>query len=241
MLIKTRAIIFRAIKYGESSLILEVYTEERGIRKYIVSGVRKARSRTPASLVQPMNLVDIVAYEREGKDLNRLKEVRPAHIYTRIPFDVYRGTIGLFLLEVARNAIREIEDNHALFDFLFDSFVFLDTTDGPLGNIHLHFLLELTSYLGCLPSGSYSEETPYFDLREGCFVPSFPGHRDYLDAPRAALMFHLLHADRAELEEIKISRGERLGLLNDLIIFYRHHIEGLKEINSLKVLREVMG
>lgn len=241
MLIKTRAIIFRAIKYGESSLILETYTEERGIRKYIVSGVRKARSRTPASLVQPMNLVALVAYEREGKDLNRLKEVRPAHIYTKIPFDVYRGTIGLFLLEVSRNAIREVEDNQKLFDFLFDAFVFLDTTPGPLGNLHLHFLLGLTRYLGFLPSGSYSEETPYFDLREGVFSAAFPGHRDYLDAPRAALMFQLLRTDREALDTIVTKRVERLGLLDDLISFYRHHIEGMREINSLKVLREVMA
>ena len=57
-----------------------------------------------------MNLVDLVAYEREGKDMTRLKEVRLAHVYTQIPFDVFRGTIGLFMLEVARNAIRESEE-----------------------------------------------------------------------------------------------------------------------------------
>ena len=73
MLLETRALILRAVKYGDSSLILETYTEAKGIRKYIVGGVRKARSRTPASLVQPMNLVDIIAYEREGKDMTRLK------------------------------------------------------------------------------------------------------------------------------------------------------------------------
>ncbi|MEM6771946.1 MAG: DNA repair protein RecO, partial [Bacteroidota bacterium] len=215
-MLKTRAIIFRAIKYGESSLILEVYTEAKGIRKYIVSGVRKARSRTPASLVQPMSLVELVAYERAGKDLNRLKEVRPAHVYTKIPFDVYRGTIGLFMLEVARNTIREIEDNLALFTFLFDAFVFLDTSPGPIGNIHLHFLLKLTTYLGFLPAGVYSAETPYFDLREGVFLASFPGHRDYLDAERAKLMYELLHADRADLKSIKAPRADRLSLLVDL-------------------------
>lgn len=241
MLLKTRGLIFRATKYGDSSLILEVYTEEKGIRKYIVSGVRKARSRTPASLVQPMNLVDIVAYEREGKDLTRLKEVRPAHVYTRIPFDVHRGTIGLFMLEAARNAIREIEDNANLFNFLFEAFVFLDTTDGPIGNIHLHFLLELTAHLGFLPSGAYAANTPYFDLREGAFVASFPGHRDYLDEHRAELFFRLLHADHVALADIKMNRTDRLGLLDNLVTFYRHHVEGMRELNSLKVLREVMG
>ena len=241
MLIKTRGLIFRATKYGDSSLILEVYTELKGIRKYIVSGVRKARSRTPASLVQPMNLVDLVAYEREGKDLHRIKEVRPAHIYTRIPFDVYRGTIGLFMLETARNAIREVEDNATLFNFLYESFTFLDTTTGAIGNIHLHFLLELTVHLGFLPSGTYSEETPFFDLREGRFLSDFPGHTDYLDEHRAELFYRLLHTDREGQALVRMNRTDRLGLLDNLVTFYRHHVEGMREINSLKVLREVMG
>ncbi|WP_273447039.1 DNA repair protein RecO [Neolewinella agarilytica] len=241
MLLKTRGLILRAIKYGDSSLILEVYTEERGIRKYIVGGVRKARSQTPASLVQPLNLVDLVAYEREGKDMTRLKEVRPAHVYTRIPFDVMRGTVGLFMLEVARNTIREQEDNPALFQFLYDSFVFLDTTEGPIATIHLHFLLELSAHLGFLPSGQYSAETPLFDLKEGQFIAGFPGHTEYLDDQKAELMFRLLHAHREELAAISSTRENRQSLLTDLVRFYRHHVEGMREINSLEVLRAVMG
>ena len=241
MLLKTRGIIFRSVKYGESSLILEIYTEERGIRKYIVSGVRKARSSTPASKLQLMNLVEIIAYERPGKDLTRIKEVRPSLIYTRIPFEVERGTIGLFMLEVARNSIRESEENPALFRFLHESFAFLDTTSGPTVNLHLHFLLELTAHLGFLPSGSYSESTPLFDLKEGQFIGGFPGHTEYLDERRSELMFRLLHADRDELAGITATREERSGLLTDLLRYYRHHIEGMREINSLSILRQVMA
>lgn len=240
MLIKTRGLIFRATKYGDSSLILEVYTELKGIRTYIVSGVRKARSTTPASLVQPMNLVDLVAYEREGKDMHRIKEVRPAHIYTQVPFDVFRGTIGLFMLEVARNTIREIEDNPGLFDFLYDTFVFLDTTTGPVNLIHHHFLLHLSLYLGFLPSGEYSVKTPLFDLKEGGFITGPAGHTEFLDDRQAELMHQLLHADRAELGKITSTRDERSRLLNDLVRYYRHHLEGMREINSLAVLRDVM-
>lgn len=241
MLLKTRGIIFRSTKYGESSLILEVYTEERGIRKYIVSGVRKARSATPASKLQLMNLVDLIAYERPGKELTRLKEVRAAQIYTRIPFEVERGTIGLFMLEVARNSIRESEENPALFHFLFDAFTFLDTTTGPTVNLHLHFLLELTAHLGFLPSGEHSAATPLFDLKEGQFIAGFPGHTEYLDEKRATLMYRLLHADRESLADIQTSREERSGLLTDLLRYYRHHIEGMREINSLGILRDVMA
>ncbi|PPK85301.1 DNA replication and repair protein RecO [Neolewinella xylanilytica] len=241
MLLKTRGIIFRSVKYGESSLILEVYTEERGIRKYIVSGVRKARSSTPASKLQLMNLVELIAYERPGKDMTRIKEVRPSLIYTRIPFEVERGTIGLFMLEVARNSIRESEENPALFQFLHEAFAFLDTTTGPTVNIHLHFLLELTAHLGFLPSGNFSVASPIFDLKEGQFIGSFPGHTEYLDEKRSALMYRLLHAERHELKDIATTRDERSGLLTDLLRYYHYHIEGMREINSLPILRQVMA
>ena len=240
MLLKTRGIIFRSTKYGDSSLILEVYTEERGIRKYIVSGVRKPRSSTPASKLQLMNLVDLIAYERPGKDLTRLKEVQPAVIYTRLPFEVERGTIGLFMLEVARNSIRESEENPSLFHFLFESFAFLDSTTGPINNIHLHFLLELSAHLGFLPSGDHSAETPIFDLHEGQFTGGFPGHTEYLADARASLMYRLLHTDRTGLADIKTTKAERAGLLNDLLRYYHYHIEGMREINSLDILRAVM-
>lgn len=240
MLLKTRALILRAVKYGDSSFILEMYTEARGIRSYIVSGVRKARSRTPPSLVQPMNLVDIVAYEREGKELNRLKEVRPAHVYTQIPFDVYRGSIGLFMLEMTRNSIREAEENPALFHFLFEAFRLLDTTEGPVAHFHHHFLLELTAHLGLLPAGSYTEATPLFDLKAGSFVGLHPGHTEYLDERQAELLFQLLHASPDELPGIASSRRERSQLLGELVRYYHHHIEGMREVNSLQVLRTVM-
>ena len=241
MLIKTRGLIFRATKYGDSSLILEVYTEAYGIRKYIVSGVRKARSSTPASIVQPMCLVDLVAYERPGKDLQRIKEAKPSHIYTKIPFDIYRGTIGLFMLEMTRNAIREAEENPDLFDYLHHSFVFLDQTTGPVAHLHLYYLLGLTGYLGFLPSGQYSDATPMFDLKAGAFIEGFPGHTEYLDGPNAQLMYRLLHTPADDLNKITSSREQRNSLLTDVVRYYRHHIEGMREINSLDVLRQVMG
>lgn len=240
MLIKTRGLIFRSTKYGDSSLILEVYTELYGIRKYIVSGVRKARSTIAASLVQPMGLVDLVAYERPGKDLQRIKEVRPSHIYTQTPFDVFRGTIGLFMLEMTRNAIREAEENPELFAYLHNAYVFLDETKGPIAHIHLHYLLGLTGYLGFLPAGEWSDKTPLFDLKAGAFTGGFPGHTEYLDEPQAKLLHDLLQVLPGDLHRITSTREERQSLITDVVRYYRHHVEGMREINSLDVLRAVM-
>lgn len=237
MLITTRAIIFRTIKYQETSLIVEAYTELKGLRKYIINGVRKSKATTPASLLQVMNLVEIVAYEREDRDLNRLKEVRLAYNFQQIPFDVIRGTLGLFMAEIARKTVLERENNRPLFAFLFESFQFLDRTPHALANVPLQFLLEFSTYLGIMPSGEWSSQTPFFDLREGQFTGSLPAHGEYLAEEKSLVLFRLLHADKDHAHELKVEKQLRLNLLDDVIRYFNMHIEGMGEINSAKILR----
>ncbi|MEM6967074.1 MAG: DNA repair protein RecO [Bacteroidota bacterium] len=123
MLIKTRGIIFRSIKYSETSIISDIFTEQKGLRTYIISGVRKKNARVSASLLQVMSLVDLVVYHRDDKDMTRIKEIKAAHIYQSLPFDIVKSSVGQFMLELTRKAIREPEENEPLFNFVFQSFL----------------------------------------------------------------------------------------------------------------------
>lgn len=239
MILKTRGIVFKTMKYSETSLIVDIYTEQKGLRKYIVSGVRKARSAISAGLFQVMSLVELVAYEREGKDLNRLKEIRPAYIFQSIPFDIRKGAVGLFMAEIARKTMRESEENRPLFDYFYRAFELLDQTLQPIGNYHLQFMIELSSYLGFMPGGHYQEETPYFDLKEGVFTASVGEHPHFLPPPLAALLFQLLQTDLEQCHLVKIAREERRKLLQNLLDYYRLHIENFPEINAHLILQEV--
>ncbi len=241
MLIKTRGIVLRSIKYSETSLIVDIYTEARGLQKYIVSGVRSKKARTKASLLQVMTLLDLVAYYRENRDLHRIKEMKPAYVFHHIPFHVLRGAVGLFMAEVARKTIREAEAHPELFEFLFTTFRFLDKTSGPVHNLHLHFLAHLSSFLGFIPGDDFDEQTPYFDLQEGVFVAEMPRHAYVLDMEESALLYELLRVDRVGAASVKMTAEQRRRLLEQLLLYYRLHIENLPEINAHRILHEVLG
>jgi DNA repair protein RecO (recombination protein O) len=241
MLIKTRGIVLRATKYSETSIISDIYTEERGLRSYIAGGVRSPKAKLKAGLLQVMSLVDMVVYERHEKSLNRIKELRAAHTYQSIPFDVRKGAVGLFLAEIARKAMREPEENRALFAFLFNAFSFLDETKQPIANIHLHFLLNLSAFLGFLPGGRWEKETPFFDLQEGAFVYQAPNHAYYLNESESELLFKLLECPLEDCHGIAMSRAQRKALLLHLLDYYRYHIESFPEIHAHLVLEEVLG
>jgi len=239
MLVKSRGIVFRTIKYGETSLIVEIFTERRGLCKYLINGVRSAKARTKANLLQLMNVLDIVAYEREGRELNRLKEIQAAYLYQSIPFKVKKGAVGLFMTEVVRKAIREREENQALFRFLMERFIGLDTTTDSIANYHLCFLIELTAFLGFQPSGNYSEDAPIFDLREGEFVSQVPEHNNFIIDEEAVALAELLSYQAHDAYQYTLSRELRQNLLNTLITYYQFHLEGMGQIYAHQILKEV--
>ena len=240
MLIKTKGIIFRAIKYSETSIITDIFTEQKGLRTYIISGVRKKNARVSASLLQVMSLVDLVVYHRDDKEMTRIKEIKAAHVYQSLPFDITKISVGQFMLELTRKAIREPEENIPLFNFVFKNFQFLDETQLSFSNLHLYFMMQLTGYLGFQPTNNFSKSNSFFDLREGIFVGERAMHGYFLDEEKSQIVHEILNSNLMTIHEIKMTRETRKELLKKLIIFYRLHIENFPDLNSHQILEEVL-
>jgi DNA repair protein RecO (recombination protein O) len=240
MLIKTRGIVLRTIKYSETSVIMDVFTEEKGLRTYIVSGVRTKKPIVAASLLQPMNLLQMVVYHRDDKGLCRTKELSADYLYEHIPFDLSKGAVGTFVTELLQKTIKEPGEQGGLFGFLYDYFYFLDQTPETVKNSHLWFMLQYSAYLGFMPGGRYGEASPFFDLQEGLFVAT-PASLHVLQPHFAHLLDVLLHCPVSESHLVQMSKEDRKFLLHELEKYYRLHVEGLTELNALGVLEVVFG
>lgn len=241
MLLKTRGIILKAMKYSETSLIVDVYTREKGLKKYIVSGVRTSKAKIHANLFQVMSILDLVVYDRPDKDLHRMKEAQSAVIYQRIPFEITRSAIGMFLVEVTRKTIQESESNPELFDFLSQYLLFLDQSNTSTANIHLLFLIQFSAYLGIMPALDYDPQHPFFDLQEGIFVQEVPPHGHYLDQELSFKFHQILECSLEQAAEIKMPTGQRSALLNGLLDYYRLHLDNFPTIHAHTILKEVLS
>ena len=241
MLLKTRGIIFRTMKYSETSIIADIFTEEKGLNSFIISGVRNPKSKVGSGLFQVMSLVDLVAYFKDDGKLNRIKEVRPAHIYQSIPFQIEKMAVGMFIAEVCQKSIKTAEENQEFFDFLMESFVFLDETKKSVANYHLTFMMALTRFLGFLPNGEYSIDTPYFDLKEGTFEDVVPVHPNFLKKEDSADFGTILKSNLVASHELNFSRTQRKALINNLLDFFKYHVENFGEVNTHKVFETVLS
>lgn len=242
-MLKTIGIVFRTIKYGETSVIANIFTEEKGLHTFIGGGVRSAKARMPFNLFQPMMVVDLVSYFRDDQHaVNRLKELRASEIWQNFPFDIRRGAVALFMAEICRKSIQEAEENRELFSFLLKNLRWLDSSPHPIANLHLHFLLGLSGFLGFQPQVDFEEsEERFFDLKEGTFSPVPLSHTHYLEPGATAQMLALFNADLESCHEVVLSRAERKLLLTKLLQFYEFHVEGFNGVNTPDILEMVMG
>jgi DNA repair protein RecO (recombination protein O) len=234
MLQKTTGIVFRTIKYSESSIITNIYTNHYGLLSFIVSGVRNAKSKNKASAFQPMMLLEMDIYYRENKNLLRIKEFRHHYLYRALPFDVYKSAVGIFYIDILQRVIKEHEPSEALYYFIENRLVHLDQTHEALTYHPIDFLIQLSSYVGLFPAGSYSSRQPYFDLSEGVFCSS-PQRFEYTISPPLSEKFSaLLHQ-----QPINLSYQERKELLQHLLNYYTVHNADLRNMHSVSVLESV--
>lgn len=240
MLIKTRGIALHHTNYGETSVIAQVYTEEKGLQSYIISGVRAAKPRVPASLLQPLTLLDMVAYWREGeRRLYRTKELRAAYTFERVPFELPRGAVALFAAEVTLRALRESEAPPDLFPFVERFVVYLDVTPHALANLPAYFLLEMCGYLGVRPESPDFGGPYYFDQTQGYFVPEPPDHFRYADPEASALLARLSRVGIEDVHEVASTRQARSEAIVALLDYLRGHFERFGGVTSHRVLADL--
>lgn len=245
MLKKVEGIVLKSIKYSETSVICHIYTLELGLRSYIISGVRKKRSTISPILVQPMALVDLVVYHNEDKDINRIKEIKASYSYQALPFDVAKGAIGLFMTEVAQKAIREPTPHPELFHFLKQSYITLDQSQHKIAYYPSWFLVQFAQHLGFSPSLSSDEldlET-VFDYAAGKLIQGdVPvGHHYYFDPQNTQLLAAFLELDATACAKLELETKDRRNFLEDLLRYYRYHLENFGELNALLVLQTVFA
>ncbi len=242
MLKKIEGIIVKAIKYSETSIICDAYTDELGLRTYIINGVRKKNSRVAPGLLQPMALVELVVYHNDDKDVNRIKEIKASYMYQRIPFEVPRGAIGLFMTEVVQKTLREPEPQPILFEFLKQCYCQLDQMQARVVNYPVWFLAHYASYLGLTPSIEVLTEESVFDYSIGRILGEAPsGHHYYFSTHNTHLLAALLELDATDSAELELSNEDRRALLNDLLRYYQYHLDNFGTLNSILILQSIFA
>lgn len=242
---KTRAIILRAVKYGETSLVVTALTEKFGLQSYMVKGVRTAtkKGHSKAGMFQPAALLEMVVYHNEQKNLQFIKEFQWAEVYRHLFSGVIKNAVALFMVELLLKTVKQPEENPDLYHFCEDCFTALDgSSDAVTANFSLFFALHLPSLMGVQLTDNHTPENNILDLQAGVYTGNMPEHPNYVTPPHSVIISELLKARKPEeTATVRLNRETRQQLLQHLESYYILHNPNFGRLNTLPVLQEVLA
>ena len=237
---KIQGLVLQSIRYGDTSLIVKIYTLNNGLQTYMVKGVRGKASHNRAAFFQPMTFLKFV---QSGKPRTNgmafLRDTELSYAYHSIPFVMNKSAIMVYLSELLSHTLTQQERNDALYQFIYQSVVWLDLVETGYANFPMFFTLELSRFLGFYPQANYCEHA-LFDMMEGQFVMQQPLHPYYFDQAESAMLFRLLNRGVDDLSSVVMTGLQRNSLLDGILTFMRLHAPVLKGLQSHEILREVL-
>ncbi|GMN09706.1 DNA repair protein RecO [Croceitalea sp. MTPC9] len=237
MQVTTKAIVLSSLKYGDTSLIVKLFTQSDGLKSYLLKGVLSSKKgKLKAAYFQPLTQLEITANHKNKGTLETIREARVISPYKTLHTDIIKNSLVLFLAEMLGNSIQEEEQDSSLYNYLENSFDWLDANE-KIANFHLLFLLNLTKFLGFYPEQSAGEEA-YFDLLEGQFVMA-PTLNPLIEKESTVYFKRLLGINFDALYGIKIAKSIRESLLKSVILYFELHLHGFRKPKSLAVLNAV--
>lgn len=235
----------RTVKYGETSMIVHIYTELFGMQSYLINGIRASSKKgsNKSSMFQPGALLDLVVYHNELKNLQRVRDYQWAVLFKELFYDVIKNSVVLFLVELVHKTVKQPEQNTDLYHFLEDALIQLDEAPADVvANYPLFLSLQLPAFFGFRISDDYTKSKPVLDLREGEFLAERPLHPFFIEGELSKLTSELLKVQHPnELSQIRISSDMRRNLLNAYQTFFTLHVPDFGVMKTVPVLQAVLG
>ena len=235
---KARGIVLGTLKYGEKGVIVHLLTDVCGRQSYMIQGVRPTAKGSKMALLQPMFTLEFEGLTSSKMSMHRMKDVVPGMVLHSTPFDVRKSTMALFMAEVLYRLVKESEECSGLFDFVWGSIAALDALEQGIANFHLWFLANLSRPLGFSPDNEYIDGA-WLDIRDGHFTPTAILPSFALSPENARILHDMLECDVRYLGEIGLNRTERVEFLEAMLKYYNYHLDSIRNVESIRVLREV--
>ena len=236
-----RAIVLSVVKYGESSLVVNAFTEEHGRRGYVCSAPKVRRGASVSSALLPLAYVSFVASSRPHASLRRMRDVHLVSPFVSLPFNPLRRSVAMFIAELLVRTLPDEVPDPELFDFLVSSISAFDAglVKGE-ANFHLFVMMRLSAYLGFAPDVR-RDSAPLFDMQAGAWTSSIPVHSFVVSGRMADAWHALSQVELDGLNSLSLSRADRHELIDLLSQYFRLHHPRFSELRSHEVFKQLMS
>jgi len=173
------AVVLRRIKFGDTSLIASVYSDKRGKFSVIAKGARSPRSKRGLSAaLETMNLLDLVVYFKESREIQTLSSAEIKKDFRRIKSDLDRYYAAVGFLRIINLFVQENEPSQEIWELILHCMNLLAECDiENIPCLELSFRARFMDVLGYAPQlelcticGREIESNGFFSAKMGGIV-----------------------------------------------------------------------
>lgn len=221
---KTLGILIGKKNYSESSLILSFFTKNQGLVSFIFKGAKKKQT-----VFFYLGIYELSYFLRPESDLGIIQSVNKIVILKEIFSDPRKLMISYFLTEVLRKSLKEEQPDTAIYEFLKNEILTLES-QAELLLFPISFLLRYIQLLGFAPVVDHTKSTE-FDQKLSLVTLS----KSENDLKAVKLMSDLLNQNKVETDQKTTQRALLL-----ILDYYKKHLPNFQIDTTLKVIRETL-
>lgn len=233
MIAKTSAVVLKVINFSESSLIVTMMTIEHGKIAIIAKGARKPKNKF-SGLLSPGQILEVVYYYKSTRNVQTLTEADFLHKLFQLRTDVFKMGLALSVLELVNQLTHENEINIPVFNFLIRFLPWLNDFNNPSKLILPYVQIQLADLSGIgLQLNETDECNVYLNISNGEITNISEGNST-IKLTHDQYTFIKLAVDikKSSIFDLNMAKNELKDLIHHLDMYFRYHIEGIKERKS---------
>ncbi len=255
MIVKTDAVILKAMKYRETSKIVTLYTRQFGKVSAVAKGACGVKSKFGAAL-EPMSYVSVVLYRKENRALQYITQCDIIKPFLDLFSKIEKMSVGMCVVELMDAVMHNEEENSPMFRLLVETLDAVDSSRKNAQNLFLFFEIHLASLLGfkpnfanCIVCGERlsAEAASHFsvmiDLSQGggicgnCARDSDRSTKVTLQAFRVLERLSRCRVDA--VTNISLSDTVRSEIADTLHQYLKYHVAGMRDLKSTEVFARI--
>ncbi len=242
MIITTDAVVLNGRKYGDTSKIISLFTEEQGKVPLIAKGARGKKNKFGSAL-DPLSCITATYYFKPGRELQTITAADIIFPVRRIQDSIIHLAYGLAALETVSQAMPPLEENHYVYELLINIISYLNEKPGNPFSAYVKCQIELARLLGfkisTFPSKSCGSKKKMFSIENGAAVDSFSDSNNNIVYLNENILdnFHILsNVTFNESAEICFEKSDETIIINFFKKYFGFHLERKFSWKSLNLI-----
>ncbi len=242
-IVKTKAVVLKKINYGDTSIIVSLYTDELGRISAILKGARNPKAKK-GLVTDPLNFVEIVLYNKKSREVQLISSADLISDYKNIKDDIDKLKYSYATIELIQELTMEEEKDIKLFKGLTKILELFNTSDEYPAVIFCRFFLFFIKELGyqfsfkkCSVCGSedINGKALAFNFETGLLCPNCK--KDYMstvDIYKELFNFFFCLRNNKKISNNAESLSSEA--INFMETYLKFHVSNFRGLRSLELI-----